>query len=1045
MNKLTTMIGSCLMIFIMSGVVFSQSAGDFQSHQSGLWDDLNTWERYNGSSWVWPSPVVPDTAGFTTIRTGDSVSVVATGRAYVGDGTIAAGGKVVVVAAGDSAVQFRIANGTLTVNGLLKQTGICAPPSGPYSVTVEGTGDLVIGNGGTFQQDQYGAASGTNNIPVATWDDGSTLLVTGLTTSTTAGSNPGLSFYNIVWDCPNQTATANFGFNPPTKRDTTTTIRGDFTVLNTGAARVQLTAPQSGNADTHTVSRINILGNVNVLNGSVLTSQGTSNAYTDIIVTVHGNTTVQDSIFVGSAWRWSQLSISRGSQSALGTTTWFFKGDVYYGPKTTNQNSTDPNTGTSSNGKFVFNKAGTQTVTLDSAIAWSGKCNMQFGDGVTATVVDIGNSPFGGSACQQIIKDNTTVIIGPDGYIGGGTNTNSIPSNFATENGATLVIASQNGIRATGSSGAVRVSGTRDFGTAANFEYNGTQNQRLGSGFPASANNLTIDGAGAWVDSVAAFTINGTLAVTDGDLDLNGCTITLGPTGLLSEAPGSTVKGTSGVITATRTLTAPGSATDIAGLGVAIGSSADLGSTVLARGHAVQNLGVPGIKRYFDITPTTNTGLDATLVFKYDESELDGILEPSLGLFKSTDAGTTWSQEGGTLNQAGNSITLTGLNTLSRWSAGQTYSGSVGVPYAGGWNLISNPVTATNDSVRILYPDASFSYAFRFDAGAGYTQSYTMENGRGYWEKFPSAGTQSVAGAALSSYNIPVVAGWNLIGSISFPVDTGDVESNPGDIRSSAFFGYPYTPLPSHIVPGKGYWVKTSAAGEFVLSTASPAKAGSRAANPLEQFNTVTFTDARGIAQTLYLGADDAGTVPVEMYEMPPLGPEGTADVRFASGRMVEVYRTGEAARFKVRLTSMVAPVTVAWNVNGVLTLQDATTSSKNLTGTGSLTLSGGAAQNIVIGTAGQTVPSVFSLGQNYPNPFNPSTEIAFTVEATGPATLEVYNVLGQRVASLFNGIAEAGKMHNVRWSADQTAAGVYYYRLQSNGKMETRSMMLLK
>jgi len=53
--------------------------------------------------------------------------------------------------------------------------------------------------------------------------------------------------------------------------------------------------------------------------------------------------------------------------------------------------------------------------------------------------------------------------------------------------------------------------------------------------------------------------------------------------------------------------------------------------------------------------------------------------------------------------------------------------------------------------------------------------------------------------------------------------------------------------------------------------------------------------------------------------------------------------------------------------------------------------------------------------------------------------------VLGQRVASLFNGIAEAGKMHTMRWSADRNAAGVYYCRLQSNGKMETRSMMLLK
>jgi len=53
---------------------------------------------------------------------------------------------------------------------------------------------------------------------------------------------------------------------------------------------------------------------------------------------------------------------------------------------------------------------------------------------------------------------------------------------------------------------------------------------------------------------------------------------------------------------------------------------------------------------------------------------------------------------------------------------------------------------------------------------------------------------------------------------------------------------------------------------------------------------------------------------------------------------------------------------------------------------------------------------------QNYPNPFNPETEIAFAVESTGKATLRVYNLLGQEVATLFDGLADPGRYYRVRF-----------------------------
>ncbi|MBX2991735.1 MAG: T9SS type A sorting domain-containing protein [Bacteroidetes bacterium] len=92
-----------------------------------------------------------------------------------------------------------------------------------------------------------------------------------------------------------------------------------------------------------------------------------------------------------------------------------------------------------------------------------------------------------------------------------------------------------------------------------------------------------------------------------------------------------------------------------------------------------------------------------------------------------------------------------------------------------------------------------------------------------------------------------------------------------------------------------------------------------------------------------------------------------------------------------------------------------------------------------------ETAPMVFALSQNYPNPFNPSTEIMFTVEITGRATLDVYNALGQKVATLFDGIAEAGQYNRIQFNASGMASGVYFYRLVSGQKSDLKKLMLLK
>ncbi|UCG61683.1 MAG: T9SS type A sorting domain-containing protein [Candidatus Zixiibacteriota bacterium] len=89
-------------------------------------------------------------------------------------------------------------------------------------------------------------------------------------------------------------------------------------------------------------------------------------------------------------------------------------------------------------------------------------------------------------------------------------------------------------------------------------------------------------------------------------------------------------------------------------------------------------------------------------------------------------------------------------------------------------------------------------------------------------------------------------------------------------------------------------------------------------------------------------------------------------------------------------------------------------------------------------------LPDEFMLGQNYPNPFNPSTDISFTLPNACYVTLEVFNIKGQRVATLVDRHMEAGH-HTVSFDANNVASGVYPYRLQAGDFVESKKMTVVK
>ena len=526
------------------------SLTQYRSKISGNWTDAGTWQKLVGSEWLDATNAPEGFSDYITIKASDTVTVNDTLR--IGSGA------------------------TVKVDGYLKNIA-----------SIISNGTFVFSNGSIYEH-----AIDKDAIPIATWEEGATCLITGIAgTSAPTGLNQ--EFYHFTWNCPSQSGNLNFNAN-------LTTIKGDFNVLNTNGKQLRL-----GSKDL----TVNISGDVNIGPNALLTSSGSAGAYT-ITVNIGGDINISEGM----------LYLENAGELVA---NWNLAGDFNMFNGTLGRQGSGTGNLNFLSGSHTFRRSGGTITSNNGGPIFNVK---------TEAILDLGTSrieqgPFN-------LDSAATLICGNPG---------GLDSSLTTPRVITL-------------------------SPYANYIFNSTSEQVTGQLLPAVVNNLTFENSSG--DTLSHNVIvNGLLTVNSGYLEISGDTITLGPSAMLVEA-GGPVKG-DGIITTTRTLNNI-SAENIAGLGAVITTTKDMDSTIVTRGHSINSLnGAPSIRRYYDILPKNNTGLNATLVFKYDESELGDLSETDqLALFSRSEEASFWSERGGILDTANNQIALAGIDKFSKWTIG---------------------------------------------------------------------------------------------------------------------------------------------------------------------------------------------------------------------------------------------------------------------------------------------------------------------------------------------------------------------------------------
>ena len=466
----------------------------YRSVTSGAWEDIATWESRENCTGTWiAATTTPGSNSLgVTIQTGHTVTLA---TAVSSPAVVVETGAILMVTA--NGITITDGTGTdLVVDGTLQNNG----------------GNITNGGGATAAiNGVYIHNRDGGSLPTATWGSSSWCNITGMTAN--APTNFGQVFANIMWNSPAQTGNPNLtGTNNPIN------VTGVFDYRS-----------PNGTLDLSNINRVwtgdfNVYGVVALLR---LSASGTTSL------------TVRNMDINDTYNPIARLILNNSSSFSSITTSLFITGNLTV------------NTSTPSNTVIGMNTFATPALPI-ALIDIAG--NFTHTNGVITAAAASGGDlvqsvmRFSGAGVKNFVKtggsyNNINWSIFSPAIVDFGNYVLDNIGNFTLTGGAGMMIGSQDGIAASGSTGTIRNTvGTRNFNSGTNFIYYnayGTGVQSTGTGLPSSINNLTINNASGVTLSNASVTVNGILALESGVLDAGATnTVIVSNTGSVNRTTG---------------------------------------------------------------------------------------------------------------------------------------------------------------------------------------------------------------------------------------------------------------------------------------------------------------------------------------------------------------------------------------------------------------------------------------------------------------------------------------------------------------------------
>jgi Secretion system C-terminal sorting domain/Viral BACON domain len=421
------------------------------------------------------------------------------------------------------------------------------------------------------------------------------------------------------------------------------------------------------------------------------------------------------------------------------------------------------------------------------------------------------------------------------------------------------------------------------------------------------------------------------------------------------------------------------------------------------------------------------------------------------GIEAVTNGPTTWTQNGDAFE-----VCLEAADNVAR-----------SCQLAQGWNLVSWNVDTDSDAIESALASVSecLELVLGFEQGGltydpsliEFSTLHNVDHLSGYWIKTSCAITLDIAGNAVPvSTPITVTKGWNLVSYL--PDATLATETALASLSGTLLVGLGFDGNGLVYQPGQGqfntltelsscfgYWVKVSQNG--TLTYHDGPLPGSSIMVKAEEAADLTLGAGGVYATTRWMNLYSRNLT----LDGKPVASGSVVEAFSKDGLKVGSFVMTKSNKFGFMPVYADDPTTSV--VEGVIP-GESFTLAINGNATSEEFVWGNVGDNAEVlnlsaKTTGGSLPTSFSLNQNYPNPFNPTTTISFALPTAGKARVEVFDLLGRQVATIFDGYATAGETR-VTWDSRNSggmpvSSGVYFYRLTADKFTETKKMTLLK